>query len=227
MEVFSQAQERLQRNRTWAMRNTRHDYLLRCLVSCGRCGLAHHVWTNGRYAYYRCRGAATLPNRLRPGPCRTRQLPAADLDALVWADICAVLDESSILEEALRQAQQGWLHPDEQAARQADLVQRQRDLQRQIERLIDAYTAGVLALEELGVRRRKLEERLDGLRREEHHLAASARQDAQIQDVAKGMERFREQVAGRVANADFATKRAIVELVVDRVVVDVPNVDIR
>ena len=35
----------------WATRNTKGDYLLRCLLSCGRCGLAHHVWNNGRYAY--------------------------------------------------------------------------------------------------------------------------------------------------------------------------------
>lgn len=204
-----------------------HDYLLRCLVSCGRCGLAHHIWTNGHYAYYRCRGADTLLNRLRPDPCRACQLPAADLDALVWADICAMLDGPSILEEALRQAHQGWLHPDEQAARRADFVPRQRDLQRQIERLIDAYTAGVLALEELGARRRKLEERLAAVQREEHRLVASMPQDVQTQHVAAGMERFREQVGGRLAHADFATRRAIVELVVDRVVVDAPEVEIR
>ncbi len=226
-ELFAQAQERLQRNRTWAMRNTRHDYLLRCLVSCGRCGLAHHVWTNGCYAYYRCRGADTLLNRVRPDPCRARQLPAAELDALVWADLCAVLDEPTILAEALRHAQQGWLHPDEQAARRHDLVQRQRDLQRQIERLIDAYTAGVLTLEELGARRRTLEERLDALRREEQQVAASVRPDTQIQQVGVDMERFRAQVSRRMAHADFATKRAIVELVVDRVVVDAPDVEIR
>lgn len=226
-ELFALAQERLRRNRTWALRTTRHDYLLRCLVSCGRCGLAHHVWTNGRYAYYRCRGADALPYRVRPEPCRARQLPAAELDALVWADICAVLEEPHIVEDALRLAQQGWLHPDEQAARHADLVQRQRDLQRQIERLIEAYTAGVLALEEWGARRRKLEERLAVLRREEQHLAASVRQEAQIQQVADGLERFRAQVADKLAHADYATRRAIVELVVDRVVVDAPHVEIR
>ncbi len=100
-------------------------------------------------------------------------------------------------------------------------------MQRQIERLIDAYTAGGRTLEERGARRRTLEVRVDGVRREEQQLTASVRHDTQIQQVTVDMERFREQVAGRMVPADFATKRAMVELVVDRVVVDAPDVDIR
>ncbi len=51
-ELFAQAQERLARNRDRAPRNTRGAYLLRRLVSCRRCGLAHRIWTNGRSAFY-------------------------------------------------------------------------------------------------------------------------------------------------------------------------------
>lgn len=226
-ESYAQAQARLGRNRTWAMRNTRRDYLLRCLVSCARCGLAHHVWTNGRYAYYRCRGADTLLNRLRPESCGARQVPAAELDALVWADVCQVLSEPATLEEALRRARQGWLHEDEQVARRQDVRQRQREVQRQIGRLIDAYTAGVLSLEELSARRRTLDERLVALRQDEQRAAADALRDEQIQAVATSLERFRERIAHGLAQADFATRRAIVELLVDRVVVDAPEVEVR
>jgi len=46
-------------------------------------------------------------------------------------------------------------------------------MQRQIERLIDAYTAGGRTLEERGARWRTLEVRVDGVRREEQQLTAS------------------------------------------------------
>jgi len=109
IELYAQVQARLGQNRTWAMRNTQRAYLLRCLVSYARCGLAYHAWTNGRYVSYHCCGAGTLLNRLRPEPYGTRQVPAADLDALVWDDVCQVLSEPATLGEALRRARQGWL----------------------------------------------------------------------------------------------------------------------
>ncbi len=110
-EVCAQPQERL--SATAHRRYGRHDTTICRAAWSGAdaaCGLAHHVWTNGRYVYYRCRGADTLLNRVRPDPCQARQLPTADRDALVWAAICAVLNEPPILEEAVCQAQQGWLH---------------------------------------------------------------------------------------------------------------------
>ena len=90
-ERFAQAQARLAQNRQRAPRNTRGDYLLRCLVSCRQCGLAHMVWNNGRYAYYRCKGLDGLMARRHPTPCRSRQVATERLDALVWADLCEVL----------------------------------------------------------------------------------------------------------------------------------------
>src|SRR6266498_930845 len=80
---FAQAQQRLQRNQHWSVRNTHGEYLLRRLLSCRWCGLAMNVWNNGRYAYYRCRGMDVLANRGRREPCHARQIPTARIDALV------------------------------------------------------------------------------------------------------------------------------------------------
>lgn len=58
------------------------------------------------------------------------------------------------------------------AARRQDLQRRQHEVQRQIQRLIDAYAAEIIDLEELRTRRGKLEERHAILRREGQQLAA-------------------------------------------------------
>jgi len=226
-ERFAQAQERLAQNRQWATRNTRGQYLLRCLLSCRRCGLAHHVWTNGTYAYYRCRGMDVLTNRGRREPCHARQLPTARLDTVVWDDLCRVLQDPAVLDDALRRAQQGWLSGDERVARRQDLRRRRAQVQRQIQRLVDAYIAEALTLDELQTRRRGLEECLAELDRELQRLKAESMQAEQIQVLAARIEEFRAAIAQRLAAAPFELRRALVELLIDRVVVEAPDVEIR
>jgi site-specific DNA recombinase len=226
-ERFAQAQARLARNQQWATRNTRSQYLLRRLLSCRRCGLALSVWNNARYAYYRCKGMDVLAMRGRRDPCRARRLPTAQLDALVWADLRQVLSEPAVLEDAVRRARAGWLNEDERAAHRQEIRRRRAQLQRQIQRLVDAYVAEALTLEELQPRRRKLEERLAELDREEQRLLADAAQHEQLQTLAARVEDFRASIAHGLEDASFELRRSLVELLIDRVVIDVPDVEIR
>jgi site-specific DNA recombinase len=56
-ETFAQVQAKLDTNQQTAARNTRHEYLLRALVSCGVCRLSCTVRrTQAGYRYYLCRG---------------------------------------------------------------------------------------------------------------------------------------------------------------------------
>jgi site-specific DNA recombinase len=226
-EVYEQAQARLARNQQWATRNTQGEYLLRCLLSCQRCGLACNVWNNGRYAYYRCKGMDVLISRGRTEACHARQVATARLDALVWADLCRVLTEPMLLDEAMRRVQQGWLSSDERLAQRQDLRRRQAELEQRIQRLVDAYAAEVLTLDELRQRRVHLEERLAMLRREEKELAHLAVKEEQLAQIAGQVESFRARVSQGLAEATFAERRALVELLVERVIIDAPDVEIR
>ncbi len=163
--------------------------------------------------------------RRHPAPCRSRQVATARLDALVWADLCQVLTDPAVLDEAVRRAQQGWLSSDERQARRQDLHRRRAEVERQIQRLVDAYTAEVLTLEELRERRTKLEERLEAVRREEQQLIAEGVQDDQLQGIAGQVEAFRARVAQGLERATFAERRRLVERLVDRVIVDAPEVE--
>lgn len=226
-ELFAEAQERLVRNQQWARRNTEGEYLLRRLISCRRCGLAHNVWNNGRYAYYRCRGMGTRICRQREEACHARQIATDRLDAAVWEDLCELLREPCVLDEALRCARQGWLSGDERVARRQHIRARQAELERQIQRLIDAYAAEALTIEELKNRRIKLEQRLTELKKAEQQLAAEETRERQFEAIVTKVDEFRVAVARGLEHASFAQKRALVEQLVDRVVVDAPEVEIR
>jgi site-specific DNA recombinase len=226
-ERFALAQARLVQNRERARRNTRGAYLLRGLVSCGRCGLTHDIRNTGRQTYYHCTGRNAEVVRRRGAPCHAHQVPTGRLDGVVWEDLCRVLADPAVLEAAVRRVRQGWLSEDERVARHRDQRRRQAQVQRQIQRVVEAYTAEALTLEELQAQRRFLEHRLAALRGEEQQSAAQIVREDQAQALASRVEDLRAALAAGLDHASPEQRRTLVELLVDRVVVDAPTVEIR
>src|SRR6266699_3519516 len=107
-EQFDAVQAKLAHNQQFARRNnSTHEYLLRALVSCGLCRLACTGRSDARhgYAYYTCRGKSHAVVSCRDEKCAARFIPAAQLDELVWQDLCQVLSHPDLLTTALERAQ--------------------------------------------------------------------------------------------------------------------------
>src|SRR5271165_4330506 len=119
-QAFAQVQAKLDANQQGAARNTRHEYLLRALISCGACRLGcTGRQTAAGYRYYLCRGR-TDPLRVAQGErCTARYIPAGQLDELVWTDLCALLTDPAQVTRALARAQGGAWLPQELQARRA------------------------------------------------------------------------------------------------------------
>jgi site-specific DNA recombinase len=80
-------------------------------------------------------------------------IPAKPIDELVWQDLCAVLTHPEVIEAALLRAQGGAWLPQELQARRENLRKAQLGVNQQVERLTEAYLAGIIPLEELKRRR--------------------------------------------------------------------------
>src|SRR5262249_32018647 len=156
------ANAQLARNSALSFRNnTRNDYLLRCLLTCRTCGLAMYGVTThdgGRrheYRYYKCHGKDTVA---RDRACRCTQTPAKvdERDGGVGgpgrslrqapAALAARFEDLAGLSEA---------RDDGRAALQRWEAQLQR-LCREEQRLVDAYQAEVIDLDELKARREQI-----------------------------------------------------------------------
>jgi site-specific DNA recombinase len=149
-ERFAQAQAKLARNRAFARRhNTAHAYLLRALVSCGGCRSSCLCRTiHPGYGYYVCRGKGDHSHGRRDEPCLARYAPARQLDALVWQDLCELLAHPEHVAQALARAHGGdWL-PQELQARREQLRRGRTNLERQLERLTEAYLLAAIPLAE-------------------------------------------------------------------------------
>ncbi len=227
-ETFAQVQAKLDANQQTALRNTRHEYLLRALVSCGACRLSCGVRQTGAgYRYYLCHGR-TDPLRVAQGQrCTARYIPADQLDELVWADLCALLTDPAQVARALARARGGAWLPQELHARQAAIRQALGQLKRQQQRLLDAYLAEVIGLAELERKREELNRRQATLLTQQRQLDAAAEQRLELQTVADGIEAFCQTIRAGLATATFPQRRQLVELLIDRVVVTDDQVEIR
>jgi site-specific DNA recombinase len=104
-EAFARVQAKLDTNQQSAARNTRHQYLLRALVSCGVCRLScilRRTQAGSRYCL--CRGRTDALRVAQGQRCKARYIPAEQLDELVWADLCALLTDPAQVGHALQRA---------------------------------------------------------------------------------------------------------------------------
>ena len=156
-------------------RPTSRRYLLRTLVQCGECGLGmvcirqrsgHKKY---EYLYYACKGYSPLSVG-RTTKCHAKLVRADRLDPLVWHALEHLLHQPSVIP----QLHQTWVEAKQHtlaglAAQQAQLLQRRQRIERQDQRLLDAYQAEILNLQELQARRQKLAAEL-------HQIAQESRQ---------------------------------------------------
>ena len=229
-EQFDLVQAKLAQNKSFARRNnTTYQYLLRALVSCGRCKLACTARTtsHGRYHYYLCNGKLQSVHSRRDDVCPARFTPSAQLDQLVWNDLCEVLTHPHTITAELERVQgDAWL-PQELQARRENLQKGQRGLENQQERLTDAYLRGVIGLDEYERPRHDLEQKRQALREQEATLASEAERRRELGKLTHSIEAFCEQVRKGLANATFEQQRQLVLLLIDRVIVTDDKVEIR
>ena len=143
---FDAVQTKLSLHQQRASRNNKaHTYVLRALVSCGRCQSACTGLTSSSgHSYYRCWRAVQGLEAPSATRCPARYSPADQLDALVWQDLCELLAHPEWIGYALERAHGGHWLPQELQARKETLRHAQTALAHQIERLTEAYLREVM-----------------------------------------------------------------------------------
>ena len=228
-DIFDQVQQKLALNMKQAARNNKsHQYLLRALVSCGACQSACiSRTTNTGQSYYACRCLAQPLYSGHDKRCRSRYIPADQLDVIVWCDVCQLISQPEAIIHALQRAHDGHWLPQQLQARRETLRKAQATLRQQTERLTEAYMAGIMPLPEYQRRRRELDNRDAGLEQQARELGAQVDRQHEISQMAHSIQDFCRRVQSGLANASFVQKRTLLELLVDRVLVINDQVEIR
>jgi site-specific DNA recombinase len=229
-----QALEQLRRNSALSFRNnTRNDYLLRCLLTCRTCGLAmfgvtHHATDRQpEHRYYQCHGKDRVV-RDRDHRCPRRAVKADELEAAVWGHIKQLLnDPAMLLEQFEAFARQADDKAADSRAAEQKWEARLRQLDREEQRLLDAYQAEALDVAELKERREQIAGRRRVLtaQREQQARLRAERQTAR--EVWADLKSFCERTRSRLEEATLADRQRILQLLIERVIVGDDTLEIR
>jgi site-specific DNA recombinase len=225
-ELWQMAQEQLAQNRARATRhNTQHEYLLRGLLVCGHCGRRLvGTWTAISHGRYLC--SARYP-RSAPWSCDGRRVSAALVEHQVWDYIKDLLADPHLLQARYEESRGDPAVIGRDERERARLERQVQALEGEVQRLIDAYQVGAIALTELQDRRRRIEEHRQVLtdRLQELHRQRHARE--QEIRLLQGLEGFCASLREALADPSFAVKQKVLQLVLDRIIVEDTKLVIR
>jgi len=228
------AQEQLARNAQLSFRNNaKYSYLLRCLLTCETCGLAMYGVTykaTGRQPerrYYECHGKDKILSA-REEKCAQRPARGEELEEAVWRHVSALLAEPDrLLRQFERFADKAREGDDRERAEDQRLDGLIARLGREEKRLVDAYQAEVIDLEELAARRTQLAERRRALLAQREQRARLRDQAGKAREVMADLTAFCERVRSRLVGATFEEKQSILQLLIERIIVGEDSLEIR
>jgi site-specific DNA recombinase len=223
-DLFLAAAARLEENRKRHREQKKGaEFLLSGLLMCHRCGAAYcgRRHRGGRrqgpreYVYYRCLGT----DKYRYGGeavCSNTSVNGR-VEKIVWADLCDLLKDPERLQRELQRRLDG---PRKEGVDATHLQESIAQLKRRMSRLIDTYENGWLDKAELEPRMQRLKERL---RREQESLAEHQRDaslEGDLRQLLGEFETFAKQMTKGIEQADFATQRMLLRLLINRIEVD-------
>jgi site-specific DNA recombinase len=222
-ELFEAVQEQLHENqRRYRLGKQGAKYLLQGLVVCSDCGYALCGRRNKNRLYYRC--VCNVAHRFsKQHACTSLSVRGEALEAAVWADVSALLAEPQRIEEEYRRRlSMGDLPNQAGDGKLPMLVSR---VQRQISKLIDAYSDGLIDKSEFEPRILSARQHLGKLQADLRSQQQAATQIQEMRLVIGHLETFAQRVRGRLENADRAPRRQLISTLVKRI--EVGKHDIR
>jgi site-specific DNA recombinase len=217
-EIFELAQQRLQRNRDWAARRTKRDYLLRGLLRCECCHKS--MYANTQNKSYECgysRPAYAKDQGL--DPCENKcHIPVKQLDELVWREVVKLLKKPSMLKKHYPKLREK-IHPRATGGSPAKLDSKIEEVQKQIKRTNNLFIRGILEEASHEAKYSELKSKLGHLQNQREKSAADRMNEEEADALLRSFSTFAKSIKSRLDTADFATRRNIVEQVVKRVII--------
>lgn len=217
--LWEAAQAQLVQNSLHSRRNNkRHEYLLRGLVRCPRCGGTYTGHVGRGYRYYRCsRTDASLSStgqRCTPG-----SVPASAIEESVWQAVTGALLEPAILRAEFERRIGDPASTD--LKQEGDQVAAAlRKLQMQEKRVTEAYVQGAMDLvlykaEMAKIKRERLE-----CQKSQRDIERRGDQQVDARDALSRLESFCADIVRGLDRLSFEERQRLLRLLVERITVD-------
>jgi site-specific DNA recombinase len=226
-DLFSRAQRASRDNSKFNPRGAHSGrYLLRGLIQCGHCHAActcHTMPTrNGsKNHYYYCSNHDVITAGGRDALCPERNIRSDALDAFVFEQVrLALLHPQQLTDGERELTLRTPAGADELVDLQLQRLERRLShAQQERSRLLDAYQADLITLDELTRRSNTIASRHDELTRERDTLQQKRSELAQQKHLQHAIATFARRVSSNIDRLDFDARQKLLRLVIDKVTV--------
>jgi site-specific DNA recombinase len=220
--TFALAQERLEQNKQLSLRNTREPTLLQGLLVCEQCGYALYRTstrtTRRQIKYYRCLGSDRY-RHLRGPTCSCRPVRLDYLDALVWQEVLRLLRTPQLIEAELERRRTESLNSSPVQQRQDQVRRELTRLSQQMDKLLDAYQEGLMALADLRKRSPEIKKKIGALETEQQNLNLRAVEDKRWIELNNSLETFLGRLNETAEKMTPAEKQKVLRTMVKQITV--------
>lgn len=221
-QIFALAQERLQQNKLFASRHTKEPTLLQGILICQVCGYAYYRTSTRtstrKLYYYRCLGSDDW--RYPKGRvCTNRPVRQDYLDDVVWREVIELLEDPDLVSTEMERRFRELQESNPSRVRKEALLKEITRVQKGIDRLLDAYQEGLLALEQLRRRMPELKKREAALRTELQTLEASVVDRERCLRVVGNLKEFLSRLHQSAHTLHVKDRQRVLRLVVKEILV--------
>ena len=146
---------------------------------------------------------------------------------LVWQDLCQVLTQPALITHELQRAQGGEWLPQALQARQRTLREALAQIERQHARWLDVYLAEVIGREEFERKRHELTQTQQSVSQQLRQIEVQAHPQVAVLALAHGIDAFCHRLGPPLDHLTFTQRHQLVALLIDRVIVNDGQVEIR
>ena len=215
--TWEAAQAQFAQNSLHSLRNNkRHQFLLRGLIRCPRCGSTYAGAVKHGNRRYRCTQAdpavSSMGKRCPPG-----SIAADAVEVAVWQAVSGALKQPHLLIDEY-QRRLAMVTPDArpETERKTVAISLKR-VKAQEDRVTDAYINEVMELDRYGAEMEKLKERRKGLERVAQEIDLRERREEESLKALKHLEQFCHRVAQGLEAMTFEERQRLLRLVVERI----------
>src|SRR6202522_849898 len=229
-DTFMRAQELLEQNKTFAPRRTIEPSIVQGLVSCRKCGYAMSRTSTRSSArkihYYRCLGSDAW-RHLGGLVCDNRPVRQDLLDRVVWTEIVRLLEDPSLIQNALDRRLSAARTADPARQRENVLHREVARTRKSIDRLLTAYQEELLSLDELRRRMPELRQREHALQTELQAILDQVNDRAIYLRLAVTLSAFLAKLHSAADTLDIQERQRIVRLIVKEILIEDESIIVR
>ena len=221
--TFAMAQELLEKNKKHASRRTLEATLLQSMLVCNKCGYAYYRvstrTSKRKLYYYRCLGSDNY--RYKQGrKCDSRPIRQDYLDELVWTQVVRLLQDKTLIEVELQRRIETTRSSSPGVRRLETLNRENTRLEKAINRLLDAYQAELVTMDELRARLKNLRKKQQSVQtelRQIEHQKCDIDRHLKLTNTVTG---FLDKLKSRANTLNIADRQKVVRLLIKEIMVD-------